>query len=278
MDSVADIAKGQGVDLQAYCARIGYAGPLAPTLETLAALQELHPAAIPFEAIDVLMDRGVDLAPSAVEAKLITARRGGYCYEHNGLLKRVLQAIGFEVAGLSGRVNWMAPPGAPLRPPTHMALQVTIEGMPWLVDAGFGSCVPTAPLRLDCTEPQPTPHENFRIVPVAGEMQVEALVAGVWEPLYRLCAVVQQDVDFELGNWYTATHPASRFRHELIVTRTTPEARHILSGPQLTVRHRGGGVKRRRLGAKDVERELAERFLLPVEAAWWPLIERACGE
>ena len=88
------------IDLAAYCARIGYSGPLMPTLVTLRALQELHPAAIPFEAIDVLLGRGVDISPQAVDAKLIGRRRGGYCYEQNGLFKRVLQAIGFEVEGL----------------------------------------------------------------------------------------------------------------------------------------------------------------------------------
>src|SRR5690606_5219644 len=119
------------VDLRAYCARIGYSEPLTPTLETLAALQELHPAAIPFEAIDVLLDRGVDLAPAAVDAKLLGARRGGYCYEHTGRFKRVLEAIGFEVEGLIARVNWMAPRDAPLRPPSHMTLRVTIDGEAW---------------------------------------------------------------------------------------------------------------------------------------------------
>jgi hypothetical protein len=71
------------VDLDAYCARIGYDGPLAPDLETLRLLQEHHAAAIAFEAIDVLLGRGVDLAPAAVDQKLIASRRGGYCFGHN---------------------------------------------------------------------------------------------------------------------------------------------------------------------------------------------------
>lgn len=263
------------VDLGAYCARIGYSGPLAPTLETLAALLELHPAAIPFEAIDVLLDRGVDLAPAAVDAKLLGARRGGYCYEHNGLFKRVLEAIGFEVEGLIARVNWMAPPDAPLPPPTHMTLRVTIDGEPWLADVGFGSCVPTAPLRLRTSEPQPTGHESFRIVPVAGDLQLEALIEGEWRPSYRITGAPQLDVDYELANWYTTTHPGSHFRHRLIVTRTTPQARHVLAGRRLTVRAPDGTAERRLLTAGEIERELAERFTLPVAPEWRPVIERA---
>jgi N-hydroxyarylamine O-acetyltransferase len=266
------------VDLQAYCERIGHAGPLAPTLETLRTLQVLHPAAIPFEAIDVLLDRGVDIAPEAVDAKLIDRRRGGYCYEQNGLFKRVLQAIGFEVEGLIARVNWNAPADAGPRPPTHMALRVTIEGVPWLADVGFGSCVPTAPLRLDSAEPQATPHERFRLSPIGREWQLEAELAGRWAPVYRLLPSPQLDADYELANWYTATHPQSHFRHRLIVTRTTSEARHALLGARLTVRGVDGAAERRLLDADEIERELAERFLLPVEPAWRPAIERAALE
>jgi len=263
------------VDLAAYCRRIGHAGPLEPTLETLRSLQALHPAAIPFEAIDVLTGRGVDISPEAVDAKLIAAGRGGYCYEQNGLFKRVLEAIGFEVEGLIARVNWNAPSDAPPRPPSHMALRVTIDGTPWLADVGFGSCVPTVPLKLDSREPQPTAHETFRFVPSGPELQLEAEIAGSWAPVYRLLPSPQLDADYELANWYTATHPDSHFRHRLIVTRTTPEARHVLLGGRLTVRSADGEVDRRFLDAGEIERELAERFLLQVEPDWRPIIERA---
>lgn len=263
------------VDLRAYCARIDYKGPLTPTLETLASIVERHAGTIPFEAIDVLLGRGINLSPAAVDAKLLGGGRGGYCYEQNGLLKRVLQTIGFRVEGLLARVNWMTPADAPLRPPTHMALRVWIDGMPWLADVGFGSCVPTAPLRLDTQEPQPSAHETFRITPVAGELQLEALIADVWQPLYRLTGAAQLDVDYELANWYTATHPSSHFRHQLIVTRVTPQARHVLAGSKLTVRTRDGDTERRTLTAEEIEEELAQRFLLKVEPEWRPAIERA---
>jgi N-hydroxyarylamine O-acetyltransferase len=95
----------QPVNVGAYFNRIEYAGPLEPTIETLRALQERHLASIPFEAIDVLLGRGVDISPDAVDAKLIDNSRGGYCYEQNGLFKRVLQTIGFEVEPLVAAVR-----------------------------------------------------------------------------------------------------------------------------------------------------------------------------
>ncbi|QTF93484.1 arylamine N-acetyltransferase [Halomonas sp. BM-2019] len=101
------------IDPAAYRARIGHEGELSPTLETLRRLQARHVAAIPFENLDILLGRGIDISPRAVETKLIGARRGGYCFEQNALFKRVLEAIGFQVEGLLARVLWMAPSDAP---------------------------------------------------------------------------------------------------------------------------------------------------------------------
>src|SRR3546814_6841198 len=90
------------------------------TWDVLAALQAAHIAAIPFEAIDALTGTGVDIGADAVDAKLIGQRRGGYCFEQNGLFLRVLRAIGFAAEGLIGRVRWMLPDDAPDTPRTHM--------------------------------------------------------------------------------------------------------------------------------------------------------------
>jgi len=263
------------VDLDAYCARIGYPGPRTPTIETLRALHERHPAAIVFEAIDVLLGRGVDLAPAAVDAKLIGAARGGYCYEHNLLFERVLTALGFAVERLVGRVRWLLPPGAPPRPRTHMALRVTIDGVPWLADVGFGGCVPSAPLRMDRSTAQPTAQEDFRIFPFGDALLVQARLGARWTSLYELSREPQLDVDLELPNWYSATHPGSRFRRQLLVARTTPEARYTLLEAQLTVRDPAGQVERRTLDPDQLEHTLRTTFDLPVEPAWRPVIERA---
>ncbi|HEV7370514.1 arylamine N-acetyltransferase [Arenibaculum sp.] len=260
------------VDLDAYCARIGHDGSRAPTLATLGALLERHAAAIPFEAIDVLLGRGVDLAPAALEAKLIGRRRGGYCFEQNGLFKRVLRALGFEVEGLAARVRWMMPPHAPPGPRTHMALRVALAGEAWLVDVGFGSCVPTSPLRLRDREPQQTRHGAFRLTPDGGGLLLEAHIGGEWAPVYRLYAEPQLDVDYEAPNWLTSTHPRSLFRNELLVARTTPEARLALLGNRLTIRGADGVVDRRLLTAGQVADCLAGTFGLPVEDDWLPRI------
>ena len=263
------------VDLDAYFKRIAYDGPRAPTLETLRALHEHHPAAIPFEAIDVMLDRGVDITPAAVDAKLIAARRGGYCFEQNGLFKRVLETIGFDVECLIARVKWQAPPDAPVRPRTHMGLRVTIDGTPWLADVGFGGCVSSEPLRMDTSEPQKTRHVTFRLIPTADGLNVEALLGAGWAPLYELGLEPQHDVDYVPANWFTATHPESHFRHQMMIARTTPEAQYALSNNRLTIRTPDGGEERRELSVDELAEVLRDLFGLPVEASWRPALERA---
>jgi N-hydroxyarylamine O-acetyltransferase len=257
-----------GVGLDAYFARIGYSGPRAPTLEVLRALHALHPAAIPFENLDVLAGRTIEISPAAVDDKLIARRRGGFCFEHNGLFKRVLVAIGFEVDSLAARVLWMAPEEGPPRPRTHMALRVMIDGTPWLADVGFGGCVPTAPLRLDSEEPQETAWETFRILPSGAQRRLEALLDGVWRPLYELALSPADDADWELANWFVCSHPTSHFRTHLMGAFTSPEARYALRDGQLTIRRRNGEVERRELDAAQLQELLCTTFGLPAEAHW----------
>jgi arylamine N-acetyltransferase len=110
------------VDVAAYFDRIGYRGAAEPTVETVRALVAGHNGAIPFENLDPLMGIPVaDLSAAALTDKLVHRRRGGYCYEHNGLMGYVLEELGFGVERLAGRVVWLNPDG-PLPAQTHLVL------------------------------------------------------------------------------------------------------------------------------------------------------------
>lgn len=261
--------------LPRYFARIGYAGPVAPTLEVLAALQAAHIASIPFEAIDALTGAGIDIGAEAVDAKLLDQRRGGYCFEQNGLFLRVLHGIGFAAEGLIGRVRWMLPEDAPATPRTHMVVRVMLAGRPWLADVGFGAAVPPAPLAMDSDAPQSTRHEDYRVTRRGAEWQVAARIGDAWAPLYWIDDVPPPAIDYEVGNWYTSAHPDSHFRRQLIAARTTAEARYGLRDNRLTTRLTDGRIDRRYLTADEIERTLAEIFLLPVRPHWRAAIERA---
>lgn len=255
------------IDVDRYFARIGYTGSPRPDLQTLQGLAKLQPAAIAFEAVDVLLGRPVDLSPRAIQAKLIDGGRGGYCFEQNGLLKRVLDALGFEVEGLIGRVLWMQPPEAPLMPLTHMMLRVTIDGEPWLADVGFGSCVPGAPLRFDDSgTEQSTVHGPFRLTRRGTWTLLETQLPDGWYPLYLISPEPALDSDYIAANWYTSAHPESGFRRNLRVALTTPERSMGLFNNRLTVRHVQGAVDRCILGEREIADTLISTFGIRLDA------------
>jgi N-hydroxyarylamine O-acetyltransferase len=107
--SLLAMTDGNYMNLDAYFARIGYEGPREPTLAVLPALSAAHTRSIPFENLDVLLGRPIKLEIDAIFQKLVCDRRGGYCFEQNGLLLHVLDELGFQVAPLSARVRWQRP-------------------------------------------------------------------------------------------------------------------------------------------------------------------------
>lgn len=132
------------MDLDAYFARIGYNGSTSPTFETLEGVTRAHVATIPFENLDVQLGRPVSNALPAIFDKLVTRRRGGWCYEQNGLLGWALGTLGFEVMRIAGGVMRVAMGDVVVG--NHLALIVQLEER-WLVDAGFGGSL-AAPIRF----------------------------------------------------------------------------------------------------------------------------------
>jgi N-hydroxyarylamine O-acetyltransferase len=253
------------LDLEAYCRRIGYSGPCTPTLATLSAVHLAHTGAIPFENLNPLLSRPVRLDIEALQRKLVDERRGGYCFEQNLLLTHALEAMGFRVTGLAARVMWMLPEGT-LMPRSHMLLRVEIPGgespaandVPYLADVGFGGLTLTGPLRLVPDVEQSTPHEPFRLLQVDGHWVMEGLVAGTWRPLYRFTLEPQQQVDYEVTNWYLGNHPESRFVNNLIAARTEPGRRHALLNAALALHELHGPTTRRTLTTARELREVLE--------------------
>src|SRR5512140_282609 len=134
--SKLDCSQMEQPDLDSYFHRIGCAGgPRAATLDTLRTLHLHHAQAIAFENLDPLQGQPVKLELPAIEHKLVHSGRGGYCFEHNLLFSKVLEALGFRVSGLSARVIWNAPEGA-IRPRGHMLLRVDLGDEPYIADVG----------------------------------------------------------------------------------------------------------------------------------------------
>jgi len=231
-------------DVDAWLRRIGYIGPRDAELPTLRDVIAAHTATIPFENINVLLGRPPKLDLGSLQAKMISGGRGGYCFEQNTLLHAGLSALGFRVTGLIARViRGMAPDAS--GPATHMTLRVDLPEGPFLADVGFGNQTPTAPLAMRPGVEQETPHEMMRLWPVGEELTLQAKLGDDWQSIYRLSPHARLAVDYEVANWFTATHPASPFVSHLIVARPGPEGiRNTLFNGRVTVRSPGNQVER----------------------------------
>lgn len=230
------------VDLDAYFERIGYEGTRAPTLETLAAIHLRHAQTIPFENLDPFLRRPVRLDLESLQQKLVAGGRGGYCFEHNMLLSRVLQELGFEVTELAARVLWNAPDDS-VRARSHMLLMLNIEGTPYVADVGFGGQTLTGPLRLEADIEQTTPHESFRLLRAEESFVLQTNVGGDWKPQYRFDLQKQFLADYEVSSWYLSNHPDSFFVTSLIAARPDRDRRYALSNNKLSIHHLNGGTE-----------------------------------
>jgi N-hydroxyarylamine O-acetyltransferase len=249
------------LDLRAYFARIGYTGTPSADLSTLQALHALHPAAIAFENLDPLLGRPVPLDLPTLQEKLVTGRRGGYCFEHNTLFKGVLEALGFSVTSLAARVLWMAAPGAPPNPRAHMVLKVELPEGVHLADVGFGGLLASAPLRLVYDAEQKTPSGILRLIESHEFVSLQAKLASHWQDVYRFTLEPQFPIDFEVANWFTSTHPNSRFRNVLMVQRLMPHGRVSLLNRRLARRFADGRVEEVLLTkASELEKTLKTEF------------------
>lgn len=207
--------------LSAYFSRIGYQGSPRADLETLRQLHLHHTCAIPFENLDVLLERPIHLDDDAVFTKLVSAGRGGYCYEQNGLFHQALVAIGFDTEHLAARVMLAQPDTIP--PRTHRLLCVTLAGERWIADVGFGGQTLTAPVRLDNDTVQLTPHGAVRVVKKGRDYQLLRQKDQQWVTLYQFDLEKQYAADYLMANHFVSTWPDSHFRHHLQIARHQPD-------------------------------------------------------
>lgn len=247
------------MDLAAYAVRIGYTGEFRPDLATLHALHLAHATHIPFENIDVLMGGTPELEVESLERKLVTARRGGYCYEQNTFFAAVLEQCGFRVARLAARVRWGAPAGA-VRPRTHMLLAVEAEGETHVADVGFGGDGLLLPIPLRRGDSSCQFAWEYRIAAEGNLFVLQSIRPEGWLDLYSFTLEPQYPVDYQVANWYTSTHPKSVFRNVLRVQLPGPEVRLTLVNRTLTETMVAGSRETAIAGDAGLLRVLEERF------------------
>lgn len=215
--------------LTPYFHRISLPRPVHVDVAGVGDIQRAHRAAIAFENFDIRLGRGIDLAPERVFDKLVIQRRGGYCFEHNGLFGRVLTALGLSVTPLLARVWLGLADDAPPPPRTHLILAVTIAGRAWLADAGFGAAGTAVMPIEDGAEAIGADGVPFRLRRDGpdGWMLERGDRRGGWLRQYGFSADPVWPADIAMANHYTASAPESRFVRTVVLSRLTPGADFI---------------------------------------------------
>jgi N-hydroxyarylamine O-acetyltransferase len=223
-----------------YLARIG----LPPGTHSLSTLQRAHLGSVPFENLSIHLGEPIDL--SALPDKVVTRRRGGFCYELNGAFAALITALGFRVTLHPARV-WGGGRWGP--PFDHLTLRVELDE-PWLVDVGFGRFA-HHPLRLAAREPQTDPAGTFEITDAgSGFGDLEVLMDG--EPQYRIDPRPYELADFAPTCWWQSTSPASHFTRSLTCSMLTADGGRVtLGGDRLIVTDPSGGRTERVLDGDD---------------------------
>ncbi|MBE1563021.1 arylamine N-acetyltransferase family protein [Nonomuraea africana] len=230
-----------------YLDRFGATRPAEPDAQSLRALQLAHLRAVPFENLSIHLGEPISLESEALFDKIVNRRRGGFCYELNGLFAELLTALGYRVTLLAARVLHGARPG-PLF--DHLALRVDLDE-PWLVDVGFGDFA-DEPLRLDERSEQKDDGGVFRVVPApSGDGDLDIVHKG--DQGYRLTARPYELADFVPTCWWQTTSPESHFTRSPVCSMRTAEGRTTISGRKLI--HTVYGER--------TERVLREAELLP---------------
>ena len=233
-------------NVQAYLDRIGYRGSLNPVPETLRALHVAHLQTVPFENLSIHAGQPIVLTEDALFEKVVLRRRGGFCYELNGLFAALLRALGFEVDLLAAGV---ARAGGGYGPDfDHVALAVSPGGR-WLADVGFGDSF-REPLRLDERGEQAEGDRAYQIDEDGDRLLLLQRKGADWEPQFRFTLQPRALADCAEMCLYHQTSPQSHFTRRRICSLATPDGRVTLSDSRL-ITTRGGARQERMLETEE---------------------------
>jgi N-hydroxyarylamine O-acetyltransferase len=209
-----------------YFDRIHYARTPKIDLQTLQDLHLLHLQRIPYENLDVFCHQPIRLDRETLTQKMLLRRRGGYCFEQNGLFLMVLTELGFNCRANLARVHRNRPePGGR----THQINLVELEGKTWVCDVGFGGSGFRQPLLLQPGVESEQLGESYRLEERAEHGFYLLRKSGdAWLPLYTFKIEALLPIDIEMGNFYASNCPDYVFRKVIMGTRMTAQGRVTL--------------------------------------------------
>ena len=226
------------MEISTFLNRIAYAGPADASSAVLSALHQAHMEHVPFENLDIPRGRPIVLEYGALYEKIVARRRGGFCYEVNGLFAELLRALNFEVTLLSARVALGEGTFGPEFDHLTLRVQCPADADPhtfWLADVGFGDSF-TEPLRF-VADAQPQGLRAYRLEPIAPDAYLlwQKNYDGSWQEQYRFTLTPHLLSDFAEMCHNHQTSPASSFTRKRIISRATPHGRVSLDPNRLIV-------------------------------------------
>lgn len=243
--------------IEDYLKRIDYSGPLTPDADTLRQLQLAHLLTVPFENLSIHSSEPIVLEDEALFDKVVLRRRGGFCYELNGLFARLLRELGFSVTRLSAAV---ARPDGEYGPDfDHMTLLVELEAR-WLVDVGFGDSF-REPLLLDSRAHQVQGARAYRIDEAGDYLRLHEKVAdGDWKTQFRFRLQPYEYGDYLAMCHFHQTSPESHFTRQRICSLAKPDGRVTLSDGRLIETRGGERIEHPLQDEAEVQRALEREF------------------
>ncbi len=245
-------------ELSRYLDRIGLSGT-----PSLAALHRAHVTRILFENLDPLVGIPVSLEPDALARKLVDGGRGGYCFEHNRLFQCALEALGARVEPILARVR-NGRPASPPGPLTHVLLRVEHRGSVWHADVGFGQGTLLEPIPFGPGGPYEQSGWVYRVINEGDLLVLQTEREDGWLDLYAFRPEPAEAIDIELSNWFTCTHPESRFVTRLLVTEHSEDGTRTtlsdFSGEMGLSVQTPSGSKREPVAREMVPELLEQRF------------------
>ena len=245
-----------------YFQRIGMAlpDPMVPDSELLCKLQYAHCTTVPYENLDILRGKPLSLDIDDLYGKVVEQRRGGFCFELNGLFAWLLSQLGYEVSEYAARYL-RGESELPMR--RHRVMVVKATDGTWLCDVGIGEVCPRWPIRMEEGLVQRQQDEAYRLVRdrFLGWVLMDEH-GGQWRPFYSFTEEPQLPVDFIAPTFYCEKHPDSPFTAQEMFSLKTAHGRITLDGHVFKV-FDGGEVTVRELADKEMDEAYA-RFGLTI--------------
>ncbi len=211
-------------------------------------LQNAHLDTFPFSNLGVLLHENLSLESQVLFDRVVTNKRGGYCFEQNKILFEVLKYLGFQCDIALCRVLHNRNVDVPR---THRITRVALDGSNYIVDVGFGPLCPREPLLLDLDKPQDQGDSVYRIIqPDLGRYLLQKKEVDGWFTLYSFDNGIYTDADCLCGHHYSSTHPDAAFVNNLVVSLKSYDDVRLLRNGEFH-RTRGGGNTVTEISSKD---------------------------